>query len=171
MSHFEYRKIKHVRFWIQGKQRIIFSKKKFTTHHILKLTFFVWSDSEIKTSQHVRFWTDEKDIASDFELKRLKPVRFCSISFTTCQILKRNFFLWSDFQLNFVERVRFWIKSSKTCQIFIWRRTTHHFLKLKNFDMSYFKRVRRNKSHLFFFLRENNRLSNFRDFLKRMVLI
>ena len=53
-----------------------FEKKSFPTHLILKSTFFVWSDSELKTSQHVRFWTDEKDIASDFELKNWNLLDF-----------------------------------------------------------------------------------------------
>ena len=86
---------------------------------------------------------------SDFEKKLFSLVWFSIKICTTCQTLDN------------------WIRISKTCQIFSWRKTTHHILKLKNFDMSYFKRVRRNKSHLFFFLRENNRLSNFRDFLKK----
>ena len=109
ISNFEYKKIQRVRCWIQGKQRIRFWKKKFPYASDFEINIFRLVGFWIKnfsTCQILNWWKRHR---IRFWIKKLKPVRFCSISFTTCQILKRNFFLWSDFQLKFVQRVRLWI--------------------------------------------------------------
>ena len=43
----------------------------------------------------------------DFEIKKLKHVRFCNKNFKECQILKQNFCNKSDFEFKIIKRVRF----------------------------------------------------------------
>ena len=107
MSDFEYKKIQRVRFWIQGKKRIRFWNWNFTSHQFLNITFFVWSAFETTVSKHISFWTDEKDIASAFEIKQRQRVRFWVKKFTTHHLLNWVYFDKSDFKEACIQKITF----------------------------------------------------------------
>ena len=93
--------------------------------------------------------------------------RFWVKIFTTRQILNWKFFVRSYFDLEFLQRVRFWNKTLIRVRFRFEKKTTHHILKLNNFDMSFFKRVCTKKMTLVFFVRLNNTFSNCHAFFEK----
>ena len=102
-SDFGMKRIQRVKVWVKRKQRVRFWLESFTTCQILNWKFL----------QSVRFWTEEKHSASEFQLKE-----------TTRQILKLRKPKVLEFELKLLLHVRFGIGKKQIFGFWIWTFTT-----------------------------------------------